>query len=296
MATDISTLSAVQHRSILEQNILRDPRFLHATSGHHTPRAIILSGQPGAGKGGMTRAAEAELGHDAVVVDPDELRAKHPGFRSLAQLHPYTWADHTHPDASQWAKELRAEAIAQRKDLIIDGTLPTTDVIRELKAQGYDVEVRAVAAHRFESELGVEQRFADGIDMNTHGRYVPEHTRKDAYEGLPRALDEVARETGVPIQIYDREGRLRYDSRTRPGTSISWSYLFSRLWRLDFSSLVLPFLSPGRALKIARNARLTQARLIDLQHAADAQRRWHRQLPDRLQRDTPHHAKLESTY
>lgn len=293
---DLSVLSPQAHEAVLKEIILGSRNFTHATGGHDRPKAVILAGQPGAGKGSLTAAAKAELHGDVTVIDPDALRYAHPKLDELHGKYPYTWADHTHPDASQWAKELRAEAIAQRKNLIIDGTMPKAEVIRELKAQGYDVEVRAVAAHRFESEVSVDQRFADGIDMDTHGRYVPEHIRKDAYEGLPRALDEVARETGVPIQIYDREGRLRYDSRTRPGASISWSYLFSRLWRLDFRSLVLPFLSPGRALKIARNARLTQARLIDLQHATDAQRRWHRQLPDRLQRDTPHHTTLESTY
>ncbi len=255
---DLSVLSPQDHEAVLKEIILGSRNFTHATGGHDRPKAVILAGQPGAGKGSLTAAAKAELHGDVTVIDPDALRYAHPKLDELHGKYPYTWADHTHPDASQWAKELRAEAIAQRKNLIIDGTMPKAEVIRELKAQGYDVEVRAVAAHRFESELGVDKRFADGIDTDTHGRYVPEHIRKDVYEALPKALDDVARETGVPIRIYDRAGKLHFDSRTSTNAS------------------------PGRAMEQARAGRLTQERLGEMHRGTDAQRHWHRDLAGRL--------------
>jgi len=59
------------------------------------PRAIVLAGQPGAGKGGLVTAVEIELSDDVVKVDPDELRGAHPDARLLRQQHPYTWAGHT---------------------------------------------------------------------------------------------------------------------------------------------------------------------------------------------------------
>lgn len=217
-----------------------------------------MSGQPGSGKGSLTAAAKAEFNGNIAVVDPDTLRDAHPSVGVLRRNHPYTWADHTHPDASQWAKELRADAIAQRKHLVIDSTMPKVELIRELQAKGYQVEVRAVASHRFESELGVDQRFGKGIDQAGHGRYVPEHLRNEVYDKLPATLDDVARQTGAPIRIYDREGRLHFDSRTSPGAS------------------------PGRALETARFGRLTQDRLDDLHPSTDAQRQWHRDLPDRV--------------
>lgn len=267
---DLSVLSPQDHEAVLKEIILGSRNFTHATGGHDRPKAVILAGQPGAGKGSLTAAAKAELHGDVTVIDPDALRYAHPKLDELHGKYPYTWADHTHPDASQWAKELRAEAIAQRKNLIIDGTMPKAEVIRELKAQGYDVEVRAVAAHRFESELGVDRRFADGIDTDSHGRYVPAHIRKDVYEALPKALDDVARETGVPIRIYDRAGKLHFDSRTSPNAS------------------------PGRAMEHARAGRLTQERLGEMHRGTDTQRQWHRDLPgllpnERIGPDTARH-------
>ncbi|WP_066262727.1 zeta toxin family protein [Hydrogenophaga flava] len=258
MAEDIKPLPDAEHAAVLREKVLGARSYTDVVGGHTRPTAIILSGQPGSGKGSLTAAAKAEFNGNIAVVDPDTLRDAHPSAGVLRRNHPYTWADHTHPDASQWAKELRADAIAQRKHLVIDSTMPKAELIRELQAKGYQVEVRAVAAHRFESELGVDHRFGKGIDETGYGRYVPEHLRNDVYKQLPATLDDVARQTGVPVQIYDREGRLHFDSRTAPNAS------------------------PGRALESARLGRLTQDRLNDLHASTDAQRQWHRDLPDRV--------------
>lgn len=258
MADDIKPLSDAGHASVLREKVLGARSYTEVVGGQDRPTAIILSGQPGAGKGNLTATAKAEFNGNIAVVDPDTLRDAHPSVGVLRSDHPYTWADHTHPDASQWAKELRADAIAQRKHLVIDSTMPKVELIRELQAKGYQVEVRAVAAHRFESELGVDQRFGKGIEQAGYGRYVPQDLRKEVYDKLPGTLDDVARQTGVPIQIYDREGRLHYDSRTSPSAS------------------------PGRALETARVGRLTQDRLNDLHQSTDIQRQWHRDLPERV--------------
>ncbi len=55
-------------------------------------RAIILAGQPGAGKRGLSGAAKSELNKDVVTIDPDELRRYHPGVDAFRQAHPYTWS------------------------------------------------------------------------------------------------------------------------------------------------------------------------------------------------------------
>ncbi|MGM9428600.1 zeta toxin family protein [Hydrogenophaga sp. MI9] len=258
MARDYTKIDPDEHQRILQEKILRDPREFLSATPQDNPRAIITAGQPGAGKGRLVRDAKAELHGNAVTVDPDELRGQHPQANTLRQQHPYTWSSETHGDASQWAGELREAAIAQRKNIILDTTMPRADVIKELQAKGYDVEIRAIATHRLESELGVDERFGRGLDQEGHGRYVPKDVREAVYNKLPAALDDVAKQTGVPVQIYDREGKLHFDSRTSPKAS------------------------PGQALETARNARLTPERLNDLHQSTDAQRQWHRDLPERV--------------
>lgn len=258
MAHEYPAIPDEQHHQILREQILQDSKYIQVTGGHERPKAIILAGQPGAGKGGLVRTALSEMGGNAAVIDPDELRSAHPDVHRLRSQKPYTWSGETHSDASRWAQELRADAVAQRKHLVIDTTMPRADVIKELKAQGYEVEVRAIATHRLESELGVDNRFTSDLDRRGYGRHVPEEVRKSVYNKLPATLDDVAHQTGVPIQIYDREGRLHFDSRTAPNAS------------------------PGRALESARFGRLTQERLNDLHQSTDAQHQWHRDLPDRV--------------
>ena len=258
MAHDYPKIDPKQHRQILNDKILRDPKiFLNATPVER-PRAIITAGQPGAGKGSLVDAVKAELRDNVVTVDPDELRGYHPKVNALRQQHPYTWSGQTHGDASQWATELRNAAVSERKNLILDTTMPRADVIQDLQARGYDVEIRAIATHRLESELGVDNRFTQDMDRRGHGRYVPQEVRENVYRNLPGTLDEVAKQTGVPMRIYDREGTLHFDSRTSP------------------------HVSPGRALAWARLGRLGQERLNDLHQGSAAQRQWHRDLPARV--------------
>ena len=118
-----------------------------------------MGGQPGAGKGGLARAAEKEPVGDVVKIDPDELRNYHPSVKEFQSTNPYTWSGRTHADASQRADELRNAAVAGKKNIIFDTTLSngqwTSELIKDLQAKGYDVQVRAMAAHKLESEHGV---------------------------------------------------------------------------------------------------------------------------------------------
>ncbi len=268
MSNEKDVLSAEEHARIFRERILEESAFSTATS-QERPRVIVLAGQPGAGKGGLARSAELELRGDAVTVDPDALRDFHPKVESFRNAHPYTWADDTHPDASAWAKELRSAAVEGRKNLILDTTLADGEkavaLVKDLQAKGYEVEIRAMATHRLESELGVDERFSNSLERKGFGRYVPEGIRDQVYRDLPDNLNQVARETGTPIRIFNREGVELYDSRT--GTRL-----------------------PGAALEEAREARLKDPGITrDLRDGWKEQRTWHRDLPENL----PNNSKVD---
>ena len=257
MAHEYPKIPEDQHGRILQEKILQHPDYLDVTR-QESPRAIIMAGQPGAGKGGLVRAAQAEFGGNVVTVDPDELRDYHPQGNSLRQQHPYTWSGETHGDASAWTNELRDAAVSERKNIILDTTVPRTDIIKNLQAQGYEVEIRAIATHRLESELGVDKRFSEQLIDKGYGRYVPQEIRDNVYRQLPAHLDTVARETGVPIRIADCQGQWFFDSVKQPD------------------------LSPGQALEAAREVRMTPQRLAEVEQDVHQQQQFHRDLPDRL--------------
>lgn len=220
----MSKLDAELHKKIFDEQIAT---ALSHVDSQVKPRAIILAGQPGAGKGNVAAAALREFGQQAVVIDPDQMRDFYPDVRHLKASNPYSWADKTHEDASQWAKELRGAAIGQQKNLIIDSTLgkyeSAAQLVSELRGKGYEVEVRALATHRLESELGVEARFSASMGTQGHGRYVPAHIQEEVYAKLPGNLDQLRKVDGVPVRIFDREGTELYDSRKQvatPGESL----------------------------------------------------------------------------
>ena len=185
MAREYPKIDPALHQKILTESILRDPDLFQQATSVDRPRVIITAGQPGAGKSKVVARAEADMGGNVVTIDPDQLREKHPQVEQLRNQHPYTWSGHTHGDASQWATELREAAVAQRKNIILDTTMPRADMIQELKALGYEVKVRAIATHRLESELGVDNRFTRDMDRFCHGRHVPEEVRSAVYKKSP---------------------------------------------------------------------------------------------------------------
>lgn len=267
MASKDGQLPADVHQRVLRETIIPESGLSHHTS-QTTPKAILLAGQPGAGKGTLKDISRAELGGNVVVVDPDELRDAYPDVERLYERHPYTWAGHTHEDASHWAKELRAGAVEGRRNLILDTTLGNGDsaitLIKDLQARGYEVEIRGVVAHRLESELGVDARFSNSLDNYGFGRYVPEDVRKHVYDALPGNLDKVQAETGIQIRLYGRKGAQVYDSHSD-----------TRL--------------PGTALEAEREARLNDPRITQtLRDDWRAQGRWHAELGDTL----PHNTKV----
>lgn len=254
-------LSKEEHSRILREKVIPEANLEGLTS-HERPKAIILAGQPGAGKGGLKTAVELELAGDVAAIDPDELRDYHPEARNWRKSSPYGWSQQTNADAGQWARELREAAIDGRKNLIVDTTLgnakPATQMIRELQAAGYEVEVRAVATHRLESEHGVDERFTRNIDKFGVGRDVPLSFHDDVYRDLPDNLDKVRGATDVPVRIFDRSGTELYDSR-RDSTL------------------------PSAALREAREARLQDPEVTQqLRERWQKQAEWHRDLPNTI--------------
>jgi predicted ABC-type ATPase len=248
--------------------IYRELVFPNAELDSYTPQerpvAVVLAGQPGAGKGSLKRAVEAEFDHDIFVVDPDEQRALHPEAERWQKESPYGWSQKTNADAGGFAGSLRGEGVERRINLLVDTTLGSADgaikTIRGLQEAGYQVEIRAVGAHELESRVGIDRRFTDGVDRQGVGRDVPLAFHDKVYADLPGNLDKVSAATGVRVRIYDRDDPANavFDNQRDPG-------------------------SPSAALREIRDGRLqapetTQRMRIEAQEQAD----WHRDPQDRL--------------
>ncbi len=209
---DHYVLSDREHEQI-RQDIRAE--YLAGTSAQQKPRAIILAGQPGAGKSGLSAAARDELKPrgGVVTVDTDALRANHPDYLPLMQRNDRYAADRVQKDAGQWADELTEDAVDGRRNIIIDGTLKNPEkaetLCRNLRRQGYEVEVHALAVAREDSLQGVHGRYERPKSQGEPGRWVPEHIHDQAYDGLPRSLQRLETSGGVEpdsIRGFRRDG------------------------------------------------------------------------------------------
>jgi len=202
-------LSPEQHARIRDQII---DRVLARTAAVHEgrPVAVILAGQPGAGKSGLcTQAREDLRERGAVEVDVDALRRYHPQYADFLAQDDLSAAPRTQRNASRWADELRDAAIVGRRNLIIDGTLKNPDnaerLCERLRESGYQVEVRALAVAPENSRLGVYLRYEDAHAKAGAGRWVPERVHDEAVAGMPESL-RCIEQHGLAdrVQVYHR--------------------------------------------------------------------------------------------
>jgi hypothetical protein len=208
----------------VKDKIFKDKIFPNSGLSQATPqaqpKAILLAGQPGAGKGGLARRAELELDNDLVKIDPDDFHDFYPQVGWYRENYPYTWSEETHGDTVDWAWRLVGDAVAAKNNVIYDSTLSNVDnatgLIQYFQDNGYDVGVMAIAAHKLESDLGVDHRFSKSLYQHGFGRHVPAHISDQIYNKLPDSLDQIHNKTGVPIRIFNREGDELYNSRVHP--------------------------------------------------------------------------------
>ena len=186
------------------------------------PRCFMLGGQPGAGKTTLRQPILDALGAgNVLVIDPDELRTYHPHYADFVDENPVTAASRSHPDASAWARELRAAALAAGVNVMLDGTLGwaqgAVETAQEVVDAGYDVEVHAVAVPLEASRLGVRTRLEtshaeaavwEGDEaLRPLPRDVPESIQGEAYRGLPESLEWLS-ESGLVsrMRVSNRAG------------------------------------------------------------------------------------------
>lgn len=212
--SDLDERKPVPHKlSREEHDAVRDynrKRALINTKESDAPTAVLLAGQPGAGKSVLTGRARQRFHEDggAVIVDVDALRERHPDYSRFQAESGRTAASRVQSDAGRWGDELIQDASDARRNIIVDGTLKSPDkaeqLCEDLKSKGYRVEVHAIAVRKEDSELGVYRRYEHGLETK-QPRWVPEDIRKDSYSGMAQSVERLNRSKAVDhIEVHGR--------------------------------------------------------------------------------------------
>ena len=175
-----------------------------------TPTAIILGGGTASGKSSLETTLSAE-NPNAVVANTDKVKNRLPEYREWKDSDPENASKRVHNEASDVTKDVVTQAADQRKNLIIDSTTAGTDdadLIRDLKAKGYKVELRFIDIPTDTAIDREELRYHKSMDENNRGRKTPlaniEKTHRDAAKNF---FD--LRDMADEARLYDNSGEQR---------------------------------------------------------------------------------------
>jgi len=215
-------LGEARHQAIFEQRIKRD--LFASAMPSNRPVAIILGGQPGAGKSAVVAAAMQELSQrgGAVEIIGDDLRDYHPSYRRLMSENDKTGAFYTDRDTGRWVEKAIAEAKAQRVNLVIEGTMRDGDKVaatmQSLREAGYAIDARALAVTAKLSEQGIMLRYEGQKADKGNGRMTTPESHKAGYDGMLKTLERIETEKLADrVTVYRRGAEVLYTNTLKDG-------------------------------------------------------------------------------
>jgi hypothetical protein len=211
-------LTPKQHEDLYK--VVRSMRLGQAKRYQDEPTAVILAGQPGAGKSAMRNAAMKELESrgGCVVLDPDQLRELHPNYRKHFREHPHDAASMVHDDSSALNKRSGADSARDTYHIVDDGTLgnPENAVAKVHGLRNvYEIDVRVVAVNARFSNLGISARYENSYEKYLSSqdpkgpipRWVDHKTHDDCYKGMLESVQQIQeRSLADRISVYSRGG------------------------------------------------------------------------------------------
>lgn len=182
------------------------------TSAPETPSYVLVGGQPGAGKSSAAQMVRDELAAQGgyIHIDADRMREQIDTRGTRPASH------ETQADAGKLVAELRKETLAARRNALEEGTfrdtLAAVTFVQARRADGYRVELVAVATPQAESLLGIYQRHEQQHLSGSHNpRFVPQDYHDAAMRGFEKSLALVAPMVDR-ARVITRDGEVLYDS------------------------------------------------------------------------------------
>lgn len=189
------------------------------------PRAVLLGGQSGSGKTTIHKI-EREQNPNVVVINGDTYRTSHPQFERIRQEKGDDFVKYTQEFANSVSNALIERLSNEGYNLIIEGTLRTTEVPLAshsmLKAKGYTVELAIMATSKEASWKGTIDRYNDMRIRGIPARATTRESHDTIVKNIVPNLDKLYKmHVFDNIVIYDREERCLYDMNKTPNTNPS---------------------------------------------------------------------------
>ena len=217
MPEPINDLAAFEDCDI--EVVVRDEVKLAMSRYQHQahPCAILLAGQPGAGKTELSSMLSSEMAGDVAFINGDDYRRYHPHRRQLYQEFGSDSVRMTSPFSNAVTERLIEELSDLHFNLVIEGTGRTVQVPKStaelLTSKGYTVDMAVIAARPEVSLISTLLRFYRMNEGGTIPRATAISAHDDIVAALPGNLDVL---NSLPcisrLSIWDRELELLFDS------------------------------------------------------------------------------------
>ena len=186
------------------------------------PEAVILGGQPGAGKSSMIKHFESLIADKGTaVISGDDFRKLHPHFDQLYAQYGDDYVNYTQKFSSQVTERLIDELSREKYNLIIEGTLRTSAVpIRTaelLKSRGYHVELAVMAVPPILSYVGTIERYERMKVIGTTPRMTTKMQHDNTVNAIVESIEKVYK-SGVfdDISLQNRKSECLYRMTDTP--------------------------------------------------------------------------------
>jgi len=187
------------------------------------PYAIVLGGQPGAGKSALSDKAKSK-NSNIIVINGDEYRVYHPNFKAIDKTFGKDSPKYTQAFANTVVERLISDLSDRKYNLSIEGTLRTTEAplktCQLLKEKGYNVQLFVMAVNKELSWQGTINRYKEMESLGMIPRATSMENHDYTVKVLPENLYEIFKSGKFDrITLYDRALNCLYDSKITPDLS-----------------------------------------------------------------------------
>lgn len=160
------------------------------------PVAVIVGGQPGAGKSQVLDLAKIEFKNNIIICNADDYRTYHPNTKEILRLHEPYYPDITTKLAQNLNLMLRNECKQRGLHFALEITMRdgagANATIQGIKNSGFTCNIDLLAVNEKWSRLGTVQRLENQRAVDNHGRMVSTEAHNDRYLAMPQAVKELA--------------------------------------------------------------------------------------------------------
>lgn len=180
------------------------------------PVAIMVGGQPGAGKSGLIDKTLAEI-PNSVIFDVDDFRYFHPAINEILEKYPNDLATFTIQFVNACFNKVRERVEKLKYNIIAQKTLKDDAIIEDtlkfLSEAGYAVVIRVLAVSELESKMSALERSLAVKRTVGYCRWTPINNQNYAYNGIPQTCESIfASQYCDCLQVYKRNDAIPTDS------------------------------------------------------------------------------------